>query len=81
MLLLILMVTSGVALGLGNATFVYAEGGAYLKNDPEACSTRIVGGEHRAEVPDFVADTYNGGCAGLQPAANLGFRLVLEEGP
>jgi hypothetical protein len=37
-----------------------------------------VGGEHRAEVPDFVADTYQGGCSTLQPAANLGLRLVLE---
>lgn len=37
-LLLTLMVTSGLAFGLGNATFVYAEGAAYLKNDPKACS-------------------------------------------
>lgn len=50
-----------------------------LLDDPDACSTRIVGGEHRAEVPDFVRDTYNGGCAGLMPAANLGLRLVMEE--
>lgn len=47
-------------------------------NDPARCTTRITGGEHRAHVPDFVADTYNGGCATLKPAANLGFRLVLE---
>ena len=49
-------------------------------NDPRLCATRITGGEHRAHVPDFVADTYNGGCATLKPAANLGFRLVLEDG-
>lgn len=48
-------------------------------NDPKLCATRITGGEHRAHVPDFVADTYNGGCATLKPAANLGFRLVLED--
>ncbi len=47
-------------------------------NDPSRCATRITGGEHRAHVPDFIADTYNGGCAALKPAANLGFRLVLE---
>ncbi len=48
-------------------------------NNPNACFTRLVGGEHRAHVPDFIRDTYNGGCATLKPAANLGFRLVLEE--
>ena len=50
-------------------------------NDPQRCVTRITGGEHRAHVPDFIADTYNGGCATLKPAANLGFRLVLENDP
>lgn len=45
---------------------------------PTCCYTRLVGGEHRAEVPDFVADTYQGGCSTLKPAANLGLRLVLE---
>ena len=48
-------------------------------NDPGRCATRITGGEHRAHVPDFVADTYNGGCATLAPASNLGFRLVLDD--
>ncbi|MBA6390109.1 formylglycine-generating enzyme family protein [Colwellia sp. BRX10-3] len=48
-------------------------------NSPDACTTRIVQGENRAHIPDFINDTYNGGCATLQPAANLGFRLVLEE--
>jgi formylglycine-generating enzyme required for sulfatase activity len=47
-------------------------------NNPRACFTRLVGGEHRAHVPDFIRDTYNGGCATLKPAANLGFRLVSE---
>ncbi len=48
-------------------------------NDANLCSTRITGGEHRAHVPDFIEDTYNGGCSTLKPASNLGFRLVLEE--
>ena len=38
---------------------------------PESCSTRVVGGTYRAHVPDFIADTYNGGCATSRPAANL----------
>jgi formylglycine-generating enzyme required for sulfatase activity len=48
-------------------------------DDPACCSTRIVAGATRGHVPDFVADTYNGGCATQEPVANLGFRLVLEE--
>lgn len=48
-------------------------------NRPDTCYTRLVGGEHRAHIPDFIRDTYNGGCATLKPAANLGFRLVLED--
>jgi formylglycine-generating enzyme required for sulfatase activity len=44
-----------------------------------ACSTRIVGGQNRAHVPDFIRDTYNGGCATVEPTANLGFRLIEEE--
>lgn len=48
-------------------------------NSPEACTTRIAQGENRSHVPDFISDTYNGGCATLRPAANLGFRLVRED--
>jgi len=48
-------------------------------NSPEACTTRIVQGENRAHIPDFISDTYNGGCATLEPASNLGFRLVLDK--
>lgn len=48
-------------------------------NTPNACATRIVQGENRSHIPDFIMDTYSGGCATLEPAANLGFRLVLEE--
>lgn len=47
-------------------------------DDPGLCTTRVTGGEHRAEVPDFVSDTYQGGCSTLKPAANLGLRMVLE---
>jgi hypothetical protein len=47
-------------------------------NTPDACTTRIARGETRSHIPDFISDTYNGGCATLRPAANLGFRLVRE---
>ena len=45
----------------------------------KACTTRIARGETRSHIPDFISDTYGGGCATLRPAANLGFRLVKEE--
>lgn len=48
-------------------------------NSSKACTTRIAQGENRSHIPDFISDTYSGGCATLRPAANLGFRLVLEE--
>lgn len=47
-------------------------------NSPSACTTRVTRGETRSHIPDFISDTYNGGCATLRPAANLGFRLVKE---
>lgn len=45
----------------------------------KTCPTRIAVGETRSHIPDFISDTYGGGCATLRPAANLGFRLVKEE--
>lgn len=48
-------------------------------NTPSACTTRVTRGETRSHIPDFISDTYSGGCSTLRPAANLGFRLVLEE--
>ena len=47
-------------------------------SDTRTCSTRIAQGENRSHIPDFIKDTYNGGCATLRPAANLGFRLIKE---
>ncbi len=81
----------GVADMLGNvwewtlSCYTLSESRLLAKPDLEAlrqsdeCSTRIVGGQNRAHVPDFISDTYNGGCATVEPAANLGFRLVEDE--
>jgi len=43
------------------------------------CGVRIVEGEHRTYVTDFIRDASAGGCAVGQPPSNLGFRLVRED--
>jgi formylglycine-generating enzyme required for sulfatase activity len=42
------------------------------------CGVRVVEGQHRAYVTDFVRDARAGGCAAGVPPANLGFRLVRQ---
>jgi formylglycine-generating enzyme required for sulfatase activity len=42
------------------------------------CGVRVVEGQHRAYVTDFIRDAKAGGCAVGVPPDNLGFRLVLE---
>jgi formylglycine-generating enzyme required for sulfatase activity len=42
------------------------------------CGVRVVEGQHRAYVTDFIRDARAGGCAAGVPPANLGFRLVRE---
>jgi formylglycine-generating enzyme required for sulfatase activity len=42
------------------------------------CGVRVVEGQHRAYVTDFIRDAKAGGCAAGVPPANLGFRLVRE---
>jgi formylglycine-generating enzyme required for sulfatase activity len=42
------------------------------------CGVRVVQGAHRTYMTDFIRDPRSGGCAAGVPAANLGFRLVLE---
>jgi formylglycine-generating enzyme required for sulfatase activity len=51
-------------------------GGARTVN----CGVRVVEGEHRSYVTDFIRDARAGGCAVGIPPAKLGFRLVREEG-
>jgi len=43
-----LSVAFGVAVGLGLYTFIYAEGGSYLTNDPAACANCHAMAEHFA---------------------------------
>ncbi|MDC7784101.1 SUMF1/EgtB/PvdO family nonheme iron enzyme [Rhodoplanes sp. TEM] len=42
------------------------------------CGVRVVQGEHRTYMTDFIRDPRTGGCAAGVPPANLGFRLVVE---
>lgn len=42
------------------------------------CGVRVVQGQHRAYVTDFIRDARAGGCAAGIPPSNLGFRLVVE---
>jgi formylglycine-generating enzyme required for sulfatase activity len=48
--------------------------------DTANCGVRVVEGQHRAYVSDFIRDARAGGCAAGVPPANLGFRLVREPG-
>lgn len=43
------------------------------------CGVRIVQGEHRSYMTDFIRDPKTGGCAVGKPPSHLGFRLVREE--
>lgn len=43
------------------------------------CGARVVEGQHRAVVIDFVRDASAGGCAAGVPPDYLGFRLVRED--
>jgi hypothetical protein len=45
------------------------------------CGVRVVEGQHRAYVTDFIRDARAGGCAAGVPPDNLGFRLVREPPP
>jgi formylglycine-generating enzyme required for sulfatase activity len=51
--------------------------GATISNSAN-CGVRVVEGQHRAYVTDFIRDARAGGCAAGVPPDNLGFRLVRE---
>ncbi|MGQ0683330.1 SUMF1/EgtB/PvdO family nonheme iron enzyme [Bradyrhizobium sp.] len=42
------------------------------------CGVRVVEGQHRSYVTDFIRNARGGGCAAGVPPDNLGFRLVRE---
>jgi formylglycine-generating enzyme required for sulfatase activity len=42
------------------------------------CGVRVVEGQHRGYVPDFIRDARGGGCAAGKPPSHLGFRLIRE---
>jgi len=42
------------------------------------CGVRVVEGQHRSYVTNFIRDARAGGCAAGIPPSNLGFRLVRE---
>ena len=56
---------------------VLDEAGKIISNSPN-CGVRVVEGQHRAYVTDFIRDARAGGCAVGVPPDNLGFRLVRE---
>jgi len=43
------------------------------------CGVRVLEGQHRAYLPNFVRDARGGACSTGKPPTNLGFRLVREE--
>ena len=56
---------------------VLDDDGTIISESPN-CGVRVVEGQHRAYVTDFIRDAKAGGCAVGVPPDNLGFRLVLE---
>jgi formylglycine-generating enzyme required for sulfatase activity len=64
-----------------NTCFLRAEidaAGRITDRQTVNCGVRVVEGQHRAYVTDFIRDARAGGCAAGVPPANLGFRLVRE---
>jgi formylglycine-generating enzyme required for sulfatase activity len=56
-----------------------ADGGA-VPEPGRNCGIRVAAGRHIAYLPDFIRDPKSGACSVGVPPANLGLRLVLEEG-
>lgn len=56
---------------------VLDDAGRIISERPN-CGVRVVEGQHRAYVTDFIRDAKAGGCAVGVPPDNLGFRLVVE---
>ena len=56
---------------------VLDDAGKVFSESPN-CGVRVVEGQHRAYVTDFIRDAKAGGCAVGVPPDNLGFRLVVD---
>ena len=56
---------------------VLTDAGAALSKKPN-CGVRVLEGQYRAYVTDFIRDARAGGCAVGIPPDNLGFRLMRE---
>ncbi len=56
----------------------YAASGAGFEAVTTNCGVRVVEGEHRAYLPEFIRDARAGGCAAGKPPTHLGVRLVRE---
>jgi formylglycine-generating enzyme required for sulfatase activity len=56
---------------------VLTDAGHVASKSPN-CGVRVVEGQHRAYVTDFIRDAKAGGCAVGVPPDNLSFRLVVE---
>lgn len=54
------------------------DGAGNVRSENPNCGVRVVEGQHRAYVTDFIRDAKAGGCAVGVPPDNLGFRLVIE---
>jgi formylglycine-generating enzyme required for sulfatase activity len=55
--------------------------GAPIGKPTTNCGIRVVEGQHRTYVSNFIRDARAGGCAVGTPPSNLGFRLVREVRP
>ena len=47
----------------------------------DSCGVRMLEGQHRTPMSNFIRDAVGGGCSAGVPPDNLGFRLVREPGP
>jgi len=56
---------------------VLDDAGEIVSNRPN-CGVRVIEGQHRSYVTDFIRDARAGGCAAGLPPDNLGFRLVRQ---
>ena len=57
----------------------YAVGPSGVEARHDNCGVRVVEGEHRTYITDFIRDARAGGCSVGKPPSHLGVRLVRED--